>query len=208
MLRFQRKFAIISLVQAATVLFSAALTNQPRFQQWAIPDRPAFVHDPAFAPGGMVWYTAMKANAVGRFDPQTEKFKTYPLPTPNSGPHGITIGPDGNVWYTGNSAALIGKIDVRAGKVIEYWMPDPNARGPHTPVFDARGILWFTVEQGSFVGTLDPKSGKITLVQPATPDARPYGIQINSQGVPLFDEFGTNQIGSVDPRTMKITDHP
>ena len=32
----------------------------------------------------------------------------------------------------------------------------------------------------------------------------PYGIRINSQGVPWYVDFRGNRIGSVDPKTMEI----
>ncbi len=35
-----------------------------------------------------------------------------------------------------------------------------------------------------------------------------YGIQLDSKGVPFFDEFNSNRIGSIDPKTMKITEYP
>ena len=58
------------------------------------------------------------------------------------------------------------------------------------------------------VGRLDPKTGNIQLKDVPTKDARPYGIQINSKGVPFFCEFGTNKMASIDPHTMQITEYP
>jgi virginiamycin B lyase len=154
-----------------------------------------------------VWYTGQRANVIGRLNPATGEFKEFPLPTPKSGPHGLVADKDGNIWYTGNAAGLIGKLDAKTGQVTEYKMPDPAARDPHTPIFDARGILWFTVQGGNFVGSLDPKSGAIKLAA-APPNSRPYGIKVNSKGVPFFDLLNTNKIGSIDPATMKITEFP
>jgi virginiamycin B lyase len=31
---------------------------------------------------------------------------------------------------------------------------------------------------------------------------------LNSKDVPFFDEFGTNKIGSLDPKTLKVTEYP
>ena len=87
-------------------------------------------------------------------------------------------------------------------------MPDPEAKGPHTPVFDHEGVLWFTVEDGNFIGRLEPKSGAIRLKQPPTPNSVPYGIAVNSAGIPFFCEFGTNKLASISPDTMKITEYP
>jgi virginiamycin B lyase len=87
-------------------------------------------------------------------------------------------------------------------------MPNDKAEDPHTAVFDAQGILWFTVQVGNMVGHLDPKTGKIELKLVPTKQARPYGIQINGQGVPFFCEFGVNKMAKIDPKTMQITEYP
>lgn len=36
--------------------------------------------------------------------------------------------------------------------------------------------------------------------------ALPYGIAVNSKGVPFFCEFGTNKMAKIDPQTMAITE--
>jgi virginiamycin B lyase len=75
-------------------------------------------------------------------------------------------------------------------------------------VFDGHGILWFTVQGGNMVGRLDPKTGKIELKEVPTQAALPYGIQINSKGVPIFCELGANKMASIDPQTLAIKEYP
>jgi virginiamycin B lyase len=188
---------------------AAALSDvvEVKFDEWMTPSVRPFPHDPAAARDGSAWYTAQLSNAVGRLDPTTGQFREFSLPTPNSGPHGLVEDPDGNVWYTGNAAGLIGKIEPKTGKVTEYKMPDPKARDPHSLVFSRSGLIIFTVQGGSFVGTLDPPSGKVSLAS-LSGGAAPYGIALNSKDVPFFDEFGTNKIGSLDPKTLKVTEYP
>jgi virginiamycin B lyase len=181
-----------------------------KIEEWLTPSTPPYPHDPAVAPDGSIWYTGQRANVVGRFDPAAHQFKEFALPTPKSGPHGIIADKDGNIWYTGNSAALIGKIDPKTGKIVEYKMPDPKAKDPHTMAFLGNGMMLFTVQAGNFVGSLDPKApgGNIRLVSPPTANARPYGIKLNSKEIAFFDEFNAPNIGSIDPKTMKITEYP
>jgi virginiamycin B lyase len=69
-------------------------------------------------------------------------------------------------------------------------------------------MLWFTVQAGNFVGRLDPRTGIVTLKPSPTPGSKPYGIAVNSKGIPFFCEFGTNKISSIDPGTFKITEYP
>ena len=126
---------------------------------------------------------------LGRFDPRTQKFSEFHLKTPDSGPHGLTPDKDGHVWFTANSKAYIGKLDPKTGEVTEYPMPDSKARDPHTPLFAPNGNLYFTVQGGNMVGRLNPKTGEIKLVTSPTPKSNPYGLVINSKGVPIFCEL-------------------
>jgi virginiamycin B lyase len=180
-----------------------------KIDQWMTPSNPPYPHDPAVAPDGSIWYTGQRANVIGRFDPATQQFKEYKLPTTNSGPHGLQADKDGNIWYTGNAAGLIGKVDPKTGKITEYKMPNPKAQDPHTIAILRDGRLFFTVQAGNFVGTLDPAApnGSIKLVEAPTPNARPYGVRLDSKGVPYFDLFNTNKIGSADPKTLVIREY-
>ena len=38
-------------------------------------------------------------------------------------------------------------------------------------------------------------------------NSRPYGVRLDSKGVPYFDEFNSNKIGSIDPKTMVIREY-
>ena len=57
------------------------------------------------------------------------------------------------------------------------------------------------------VKKLDEATGKIELKKVQTESALPYGIQINSKGVPFFCELGTNKMGKIDPVTMELTEY-
>jgi virginiamycin B lyase len=209
-----RKLVVLVALIAASASLHAALAISDnvdvKFEQWMTPSTPAYPHDPAVAPDGSVWYTGQRANVVGRFDPATQQFKEYTLPTKNSGPHGLQPDKDGNIWYTGNAAGLIGKVDPKTGKIVEYKMPNPKATDPHTIAFLPDGRLFFTVQAGNFIGTLDPKApnGAIKLVESPTVNSRPYGVRLDSKGVPFFDEFNSNKIASADPKTLVIREYP
>jgi len=183
----------------------AALTVE--IQEWNVPTPNSRPHDPAIGPDGSLWYTGMRSNTIGRLDLKAGKIKEYPLNTPDSGPHGLVADKEGNIWFTANYKRYIGRLNPSTGKVTEYPIPDPAARGPHTPVFDQSGILWFTVEEGNFVGRLDPQTGIIKLKPSPTPNSVPYGIAVNSNGIPFFCEFGTDKLASINPNTMEITEY-
>jgi virginiamycin B lyase len=209
-------FAIIVVTAAFTRQISSHESNSTpavadlkvNIREWTVPTKGAHPHDPAVGPDGSLWFTEQMVSKLGRLDPATGKFREYPLKGDNDGPHGLVADRDGNIWYTGNFAAHIGKLDPRTGEVTQYAMPDKKAEDPHTAVFDAQGTLWFTVQVANMVGRLNPKSGKVELRQMPTKEARPYGMQINSKGVPFFCEFGTNKLAKLDPKTMEITEFP
>jgi len=177
----------VLLPLAAASLFAASNINV-NFHEFDVPTPNSRPHDPAVAPDGALWYTGQLANKLGRVDPKTGVIKEYQLKTADSGPHGLTADADGNIWFTANFKEYIGKLNPKTGDVQEFPI-DPAAKGPHTPVFDQQGTLWFTVQQGNFVGKLDPKTGKVTLKESPTPRSVPYGIAINSKGVPYFCAF-------------------
>jgi virginiamycin B lyase len=176
-------------------------------REWTVPTKGAHPHDPAVGRDGALWFTEQMVSKLGRLDPATGAFREYPLKGENDGPHGLVADRDGNIWYTGNFAGHIGRLDPATGEVTQYKMPDARAEDPHTAVFDSQGTLWFTVQVANMVGRLSPKTGKIELKQVPTKDARPYGIQINSKGLPFFCEFGTNRMAKIDPKTMEIAEY-
>ncbi len=213
-------FALIVLVCFGTIVALALPAHRPartpadvaelnvRIQEWAVPTKGGHPHDPAVGLDGSLWFTEQMANKLGRLDPKTGEIKEYPLPSDkNAGPHGLVADKDGNIWFTANFGGYIGKLDPRSGQVTQFKMPIEKADDPHTAVFDARGILWFTVQGGNMVGRLDPKTGKFDMKEVPTESALPYGIQINSKGVPIFCELGANKMGSIEPQTMAIKEY-
>jgi virginiamycin B lyase len=179
-----------------------------KIREWSVPTKGAHPHDPAVGPDGALWFTEQMANKLGRLDPKTGNFREYPLVYgKNSGPHGLVADANGNIWYTANFGGYIGKLDPRTGDVTEFRMPSEKVDDPHTAVFDAQGTLWFTAQGGNAVGRLDPNTGKIVLKEVPTESALPYGIQVNSKGLPVFCELGSNKIGSVNPKSLEITEY-
>ena len=192
--------------------FPARALPAPRFlpamsdvtiKEWDVPTHGSRPHDPMFAPDGSAWYTGQMANVLGRFDPKTQTFREFHLPD-GSGPHGLIADHDGNVWYTANFKAYIGKLDPKTGKVTQYPMPDPRARDPHTLLLAPNGHIYFTAQNANMAGRLNPKTGEIKLVNSPTPRSNPYGMVIDSHGVPYYVEFGSNKVARMDPDTLAI----
>ncbi len=176
------------------------------FKEWILPTLGSRPHDPLAAADGSIWWTGMFANAMGRLDPATGVMKEFPLPRPKSGPHGLTEDQAGHIWFTANQSTYVGELDPATGHVTEYPIP-AGARGPHTPIFDAKGRLFFTLQSGQ-VGRIVPATGEMKVVATPTANTYPYGIQVNSKGVPWYVDFRGNRVGRIDPETMEITEYP
>jgi virginiamycin B lyase len=179
-------------------------------REWMAPTLGSRPHDPLAAADGSIWWTGQWASALGRVDPATGVTKEFPLPG-DAGPHGLVEDADGNVWFTGINDNYIGKLDPNTGGVSQYPVPEARvvpdgARGPHTPIFDQDGTLWFTLQSG-MVGRLVPATGEMKVVRTPTDNTYPYGIQVNSRGVPWYVDFRGNRLGSIDPDTMEVTEY-
>ena len=182
--------------------------QQIRLRVWTVPTSGSRPHDPLAAKDGSVWYTGQLSNKLGRLTPGNAQFKEFDLKSARTGPHGLAEDKDGNIWFTGNSSGVIGKLDPKTGNVTEYKMPDPAVKDPHTLNFDQSGNLWFTAQNANVMGRLDPRTGEIKIIKSLTPNSRPYGLLVNSKGIPVVVLFGTNKIATIDPRTLEVKEFP
>ena len=169
-------------------------------REWLLPSLGSRPHDPLAARDGSVWGTGQGASKLGRLSPSTGAMTEYGLPD-DSGPHGLAEDAAGNVWFTGISQNYIGMLNPKTRAVTAY--PLSEGRGPHTPIFDQNGTLWFTMQSG-MVGRLIPATGDMRIMATPTANTYPYGIVVNSKGVPWYVDFRGNRIGRVDPDTMEI----
>jgi virginiamycin B lyase len=210
-MKYKSLLKVFCLMVTLVSLLSAMADGEPVkvfIKEWEVPTPNSRPHDPAIGPDGSLWYTGQQSNTIGRLDPRTEKIREYHLKTPDSGPHGLVADKEGNIWFTANYKGYIGKLNPVTGEVIEYPLSNPAvALDPHTPVFDQKGVLWFTAERGNFVGRLDPRTGDIKLKPSPTPNSIPYGITVNSKGVPFYCEFGTNKLAGINPDTLEISEY-
>ena len=197
----------LTLLVLSVFTLAAGAEVKVRITEYDVPTINSRPHDPAAAPDGALWFTGQQANIIGRLDPKAGTIREYRLKTPDSGPHGLVADNEGNIWFTANYKGYIGRLNPATGEVVEYKIPDPAARDPHSLVFDKKGILWFTCQSSNFVGRLDPKTGAVKLTSSPTRGSLPYGIVVTAKGIPFYCEFGSNELASIDPDTMIITEH-
>ncbi len=189
---------------------SAVLISGPAtvtIKEWSAPTLGSRPHDSHAAADGSIWWTGQYANKLGRLDPKTGQIREFDLPA-KSQPHGLAEDRQGNIWSTGIQKGVIGRLDPRTGQVREYPLNEPASRGPHTPIYDAKsGMLFFTLQSGH-VGRLNTADGAMVIAKTPSDNTYPYGIRLNSAGVPWYVDFRGNRVATVDPATMKITEFP
>lgn len=196
--------SILSLLITALLAPPAPATAATvTIREWPVPWEDTRPRDPAVDSRGQVWFVGQRGNYLASLDPSSGTFERIDL-EPDALPHNLVVGRKGEIWYAGNGNGTIGRLDPHTGKITTYKMPDPAAKDPHTLVLDGSGNLWFTVQAGGFVGRLKTASGKIDLVKIPGRGTRPYGIVIDADGRPWFNEFGTNRIGTLDPKTLEL----
>ncbi len=194
----------LMLAAAAGLLWSSAgLADAVDIREWAVPWEDSRPRDPYVADDGRVWFVGQKGDYVASFTPASGDFSRFDL-APGTGPHNLIVDGHGTVWYAGNRASHIGRLDPATGDITRIPMPDAAAGDPHTLTFDGAGNIWFTVQQGNFVGRLSMEDEAVQLIAVPTPRARPYGIVVNSNGIPWAVEFGSHKLIRINPETMEL----
>ncbi len=181
---------------------------QADIKLWKVATLGSRPHDPLAARDGSIWWSGQTSNKLGRVDPKTGQMREYDIKPAHSGPHGLKEDKAGNIWFTANHATYIGKLDPKTGDVTQYAIPDPSVKDPHTiAIDDKNNLAWFTAQNGNAVGRVDMATREVKIVKAPTANSRPYGLLINSKGVPIYVAFGSNKIATVDPTTMAIKEY-
>ena len=90
-------------------------------KEWEVPTPNSAPHDIVVDErNGIVWFTEINTNKIGKFDQTTEQFQEFDVPTQSSRPHGLVVDQDGNIWFTEMEGSKIGKLNVDTGKIDEY----------------------------------------------------------------------------------------
>lgn len=172
-------------------------------KEWTVPwgarTRP---RDPFADARGNVWFVGQEGNYVGALDTKSGDFRRYEIDA-GTNPHNLVV-EKGQVWFTGNRNGRIVRLDPATGKLATFMIPDSSVRDPHTMTFDPKsGVAWFTAQNAGAVGRFDPATGQFRLWKTGD-GTRPYGIVLDSKGRPWFDLFGTNKLGTIDPKSLEL----
>ncbi len=146
------------------------------------------------APDGMVWVPGFGSGVFGKFNPNTEKWTTYPLPDYlNQIPYALNVAPDGMVWICGTHNDTLYRFNPKTEYLVEFPLP---FRVSYTREieFDKDGNVWTstsgparhmentcgTVIKLEILGDLDEEAGGVKLT--------PIKLSLEEQGVLSVEE--------------------
>ncbi|WP_226668459.1 carboxypeptidase regulatory-like domain-containing protein [Microbulbifer aggregans] len=117
---------------------------------------------------GVLWFSIVGTEQVGRLDPESQKVTLIDLPTPTPvaiTPAVLTYGVavnshDGSIWYSRLWGNKIGRIDAKTLKVTEIESP---VFGPRRLRFAPDGILWQTGYAHGQIARIDTKTMNVKV---------------------------------------------
>ena len=93
-----------TMLAAMLVMLTAGATAHAKMEMRTFPVLAgAGAHDVYPAPDGAMWFTAQSAGKLGRLDPRTEKFESFPLPDSYASVRQLA-GRKGEVWGAESAA--------------------------------------------------------------------------------------------------------
>lgn len=131
---------------------------------------------------GMIWYSKLNGNRIGRIDPQAPDGDIKEWNPPFRGPRRLHVAPDGMVWVPGFGSGVFGKFDPNHERWTVYELPDAENQIPYALNVDKDGIVWICGTGNDTINRFDPRTE--TLVEIRLPTRVSYTREIE------FDDDG------------------
>jgi streptogramin lyase len=155
------------------------LASDPVYHYYTVPNTGAHAAHLLVKPNGNIWFTQFWGSAIGRLNPTTGVFNTYPVPahvsraTPayvvGAGPWQIVAAPNGDIVFNEFFDATITRFDITRADDPLTWQLDANGLNPgmidrevprhdrrheqmHSIAYDPAGNLWYTLHTANTPG--------------------------------------------------------
>lgn len=163
-------------------------------------------HSMAFTSDGDIWFTAPRANRLGRLDASSLEIALFEIPTAAARPYGMVVDDEDRPWATlfGNHRLAT----VVNGQVQEIELPREQSR-PRRLAVTGEGHVWYVDYAGGYLGRYAPESGDIDEWQlPAGNGSRPYAMTADDEGRIWLVETGPqpNRLVGFDPENETFTE--
>lgn len=125
---------------------------------------------------GMIWYTKLNGNRIGRIDPTAEDGNVKEWNPPFRGPRRLHVAKDGMVWVPGFGSGVFGRFDPKTEQWKVYDLPDAENQIPYALNIDPKGYIWICGTGSDSLHRFDPKTE--TLVEFRMPSRVTYTREI------------------------------
>ena len=145
---------------------------------------------------GHLFITPSAQRRLVEFDPDTKQFTLHEMEE-GFYPHTIRVDQQDRVWFTVALSNQVAMFDRKTGRFTMYDLPTRGFRE------------WLNVRLIGFIFKLIswgvPLANWLPVDRAATGTPLPYGIDITPDGKVWFARLHTDEIGSIDPATGKVT---
>jgi len=142
-----------------------------------------------------LWFAEYGANAIGMYDPKTEKIQEWKFPTPWSAPYHVVPDKNGELWTGSMWTDRVTRLDPKTKQVKEWVLPTPWGQ-PYDVVLDKNGEAWTGSMMSDRVSRLDPKTGTYVEYQlPKTTNIR--RVFVDNSTTPVTFWVGSNHGASI-----------
>ena len=158
------------------------------------------VYDLVYA-NNAVWFTLRGMRQLGRIDTITREIKLYTLLTRGAAPTGIDVGESGELWIA-QSNGRISRFDPTTETFDEFLLPDRLAATPYVEdlVYQNSRNIWFTMPDGNRVVVYNSVTD--SFFDRPTGEIRPTNIDLDPEGRPWVDAYGSSRVGRYTPTTV------
>jgi virginiamycin B lyase len=191
--------------------------------EYDMPRKTIAPHDVRVDPDGYVWYSNFVEPYLGRLDPRSGEHKefAYPLLKPDFPTGSLDLEPDadGNLWLALMFQAGIAKFDKKSESFRMFPVtPDFNNDAMQQSMVmpwntGVDGKVWTNDVAKQSIMRVDVATGKYEFLDPFKnvpkgPAHAPYGLASDAANNLWFMDFGDENIGKVDAKTMAPTLYP
>ncbi|WP_170979044.1 virginiamycin B lyase family protein [Marinobacter panjinensis] len=194
----------------------------PETNEWEqkipLPGNAPYPHTIRVDSEGILWFSVVGTEQIGRLDPKSQEVTLIDLPeprpvaiTPAVLTYGVAVSTlDGSIWYSRLWGNRIGRIDPDTLEVTEIESP---VFGPRRLRFAEDGILWQTGYGHGEIARIDTKTMdmKVYEMPEFAPDARPGPYSLNiapKTGDVWVNETMTDHIYRFDPEQERFIAYP
>ena len=131
---------------------------------------------------GMIWYSKLNGNRIGRIDPNTDDGDIKEWNPPFRGPRRLHVAPDGMVWVPGFGSGVFGKFNPKTEQWTVYELPDAENQIPYALNVDSKGIVWICGTHNDTINRFDPKTETFTEIRLPTRVSYTREIEFDDEG--------------------------